>query len=147
MRRMVWLVALTVLALPAAAQTSSGPAEKVLGIGGFFFRAKDPKALVQWYEQNLGISIVPKGPGDKPWQQDAGATAFQPFSETSSYLGTPDHRWMLNFRVRDLDAMVKQLTANGIVVKVDPQTYPNGRFAHLSDPEGNPLELWEPKSK
>jgi len=144
---MVWLVALTVLALPAAAQTSSGPAEKVLGIGGFFFRAKDPKALVQWYEQNLGISIVPKGPGDKPWQQDAGATAFQPFSETSSYLGTPDHRWMLNFRVRDLDAMVKQLTANGIVVKVDPQTYPNGRFAHLSDPEGNPLELWEPKSK
>ncbi|MGH7720580.1 MAG: VOC family protein, partial [Gemmatimonadaceae bacterium] len=53
--------------------------------------------------------------------------------------------WMVNFRVRDLAAMAAQLRANGIAVKVDPTTYPNGRFARLQDPEGNPIELWEPK--
>jgi glyoxylase I family protein len=118
--------------------------EKVAGIGGFFFRAKDPKALALWYQQHLGILTVPTKDGETSWQQDAGATAFTPFPETTKYFGDPQKVWMLNFRVRDLDKMAAQLRAAGIEVKVDPEAYPYGRFARLHDPEGNPIELWQP---
>jgi len=119
--------------------------EKVTGIGGFFFRAKDPKALGLWYEQHLGILPIPTSYGATGWQQEAGATAFAPFPETSKYFGDDQKAWMLNFRVRDLDKMAAQLEAAGIAVKIDPESYPNGRFARLHDPEGNPIELWQPK--
>jgi glyoxylase I family protein len=118
--------------------------EKVTGIGGFFFRAKDPKALGRWYEQHLGILPIPTSYGETGWQQEAGPTAFAPFKETSDYFGDASKVWMLNFRVRDLDKMAAQLQAAGITVKIDPQSYPNGRFARLHDPEGNPIELWHP---
>jgi glyoxylase I family protein len=118
--------------------------EKVAGIGGFFFRAKDPKALALWYQKHLGILTVPTKDGETSWQQDAGATAFTPFPETTKYFGDPQKVWMLNFRVRDLDKMAAQLQAAGIEVKVDPESYPYGRFARLHDPEGNPIELWQP---
>jgi predicted enzyme related to lactoylglutathione lyase len=117
----------------------------VLGIGGLFFRAKDPKSLAKWYLDNLGINLIPKSYSDTPWKQEAGTTAFAPFSMTSKYFGDPTKVWMVDFRVRNLDAMVAQLQAAGSVVKVDPEAYPNGRFARLTDPEGNPIELWEPK--
>ena len=118
--------------------------EKVTGIGGFFFRAKDPKALGLWYQQHLGISGIPASYEESPWQQEAGPTAFAPFKETSGYFGDPQKVWMLNFRVRDLDKMAAQLKAAGIEIKIDPQAYPNGRFARVHDPEGNPIELWQP---
>lgn len=118
--------------------------EKVLGIGGLFFRARDPKALGLWYQQHLGIALMPATLQDSVWQQEAGPTIFAPFRETSGYFGDPQKDWMVNFRVRDLDKMAAQLEAAGIAVKVDPQTYPNGRFARLNDPEGNPIELWQP---
>ena len=119
--------------------------EKVTGIGGVFFRSRDPKTLAQWYRDHLGISLVPTGEGEEPWQQEAGPTAFSPFPETTDYFGNKQQSWMLNFRVRNLDAMVKQLTAAGIQVQ-DIQDYPGmGRFARLHDPEGNPIELWEPE--
>jgi glyoxylase I family protein len=121
--------------------------EKVTGIGGFFFRAKDPKALGLWYEQHLGILPIPTSYGENGWQQEAGPTAFAPFPETSNYFGDASKVWMLNFRVRDLDKMAAQLQTSGIAVKIDPQSYPNGRFAHLHDPEGNPIELWQPAGK
>jgi predicted enzyme related to lactoylglutathione lyase len=120
--------------------------EKVTGIGGFFFRAKDPKALALWYQQHLGILTIPTTDGETSWQQEAGATAFAPFKETSDYFGDPQKVWMLNFRVRDLDKMAAQLQAAGIAVKIDPESYPYGRFARLHDPEGNPIELWQPKA-
>jgi len=119
--------------------------EKVTGIGGFFFRAKDPKALGRWYQQHLGVSLIPTSYEESPWQQEAGPTAFAPFKETSDYFGDTQKVWMLNFRVRDLDKMAAQLQAAGIEVKMDPQSYPNGRFARVHDPEGNPIELWQPK--
>jgi len=119
--------------------------EKVTGIGGFFFRAKDPKALALWYQQHLGILTTPTSDSETAWQQEAGSTAFTPFPETSKYFGDPQKVWMLNFRVRDLDKMAAQLQAAGIEVKVDPQSYPYGRFARLHDPEGNPIELWQPQ--
>src|ERR1700740_947268 len=120
--------------------------EKVTGIGGFFFRAKDPKALGFWYQQHLGVSLIPTSSEESPWQQEAGPTAFAPFKETSDYFGDAHKVWMLNFRVRDLDKIAAQLQAAGIAVKIDPQSYPNGRFARLHDPEGNPIELWQPKA-
>jgi glyoxylase I family protein len=126
------------------ARAAAAEMEKVTGIGGFFFRAKDPKALGLWYEQHLGILTIPKSYEEHGWQQEAGSTAFAAFPETSKYFGDATKVWMLNFRVRDLDKMAAQLEAAGIAVKIDPQTYPNGRFAHLKDPEGNPIELWQP---
>jgi glyoxylase I family protein len=137
---------------PARAAVHEGIAvgtemEKVTGIGGFFFRAKDPKALAFWYQQHLGILTIPTSDGETAWQQEAGATAFAPFPETSKYFGDASKVWMLNFRVRDLDKMAAQLQAAGIEVKIDPQPYPYGRFARLHDPEDNPIELWQPAVK
>jgi len=119
--------------------------EKVTGIGGLFFRAHDPKALGLWYQQHLGISLMPSTLQDSVWQQEAGPTVFAPFKETTGYFGDASKVWMVNFRVRDLDKMAAQLQTAGIEVKIDPQSYPNGRFARLHDPEGNPIELWQPK--
>jgi len=125
--------------------TTAGTAtEKVMGIGGLFFRAHDPKALGLWYQEHLGISLMPTGLDDSVWQQEAGPTVFAPFKETTTYFGDTSKSWMVNFRVRDLDKMAAQLEAAGIAVKIDPQSYPNGRFARLHDPEGNPIELWQP---
>lgn len=118
--------------------------EKVTGIGGFFFRAENPDALKQWYADNLGIDPTPTDYDMLPWQQQAGATVFEAFPRTTDYFGAPEKQWMINFRVRSLDAMVEQLRANGIEVAVDTEAYPNGRFAQLTDPEGNPIQLWEP---
>ncbi len=117
--------------------------EKVLGIGGFFFKADDPDALGRWYTEMLGINPIPTDYNMLPWMQQAGATAFAPFEKTTDYFGRPEQQWMINFRVSDLDAMVAQLRGNGIEVDVDPETYPNGRFASLKDPEGNPIQLWQ----
>lgn len=118
--------------------------EKVAGFGGFFFRAADPAALSDWYHRHLGIDPVP-GDYDTPcWQQTAGPTVFAPFEKVTEYFGNTEKQFMLNFRVPDLDAMITQLEGAGIEVRRDPQTYPNGRFAWLNDPEGNPIELWEP---
>jgi len=118
--------------------------EKVSGIGGLFFRARDPIAVGQWYSDHLGVSLVPSNYDELPWWQEAGPTAFAAFPETTAYFGDPNKSWMINFRVRDLDVMVAQLRAARIFVELDQQLYPNGRFARLNDPEGNPIQLWEP---
>jgi glyoxylase I family protein len=133
---------------PAQATTKPESAgterEKVAGIGGLFFRAHDPDALGRWYLQHLGISLTPTSNDSPVWRQEAGPTVFSPFPETTKYFGDPQKVWMVNFRVRDLDKMAAQLRAAGIEVKIEPQSYPNGRFARLHDPEGNPIELWQP---
>ena len=118
--------------------------QKVLGIGGLFFRSENPERLALWYQTELGISVVPTSYGQKPWRQEAGPTAFAPFKKTTKYFGDPAQSWMVDFRVADLKAMVAQLRADGITVE-ETQSYPNGDFARLHDPEGNPIELWEPK--
>jgi glyoxylase I family protein len=118
--------------------------EKVVGIGGFFFRSKDPKALGHWYAEHLGVTLTPTTLDAPVWHTEAGVTIFTPFPATTKYIDDPSHMWMVNFRVRDLGRMVTQLTAAGINVAVDPATYPNGRFARLHDPEGNAVELWQP---
>jgi predicted enzyme related to lactoylglutathione lyase len=119
--------------------------ERVTGIGGLFFRASDPKALAEWYERHLGVTKTPTTYEAEPWRQDAGETVFEPFAADTTYFGRSTQQWMINFRVRNLDAMVAQLTGAGIAVELDPEVYPNGRFARLQDPEANPIQLWEPE--
>ena len=118
--------------------------ERVTGIGGVFFRAADPAALAQWYATHLGVDPVPESYGDTSWWQQAGPTVFTPMPADSEHLGDARHGWAVNFRVADLAAMVEQLRAAGVEVVVDPETYPNGTFADLHDPEGNPVQLWQP---
>ena len=118
--------------------------EKVTGIGGVFFRARDHEALQAWYRDYLGVTMMPTSYGQRPWHQAAGPTVWGPFPHASEYFGNPQKVWMVNFRVDDLNAMVSQLRAGGITVDVDPDTHPNGRFARTHDPEGNPIELWQP---
>ena len=115
----------------------------VSGIGGVFFRARDPEALAQWYREHLDI---PAGPG--PWTQAAGPTVFAPFATDTNYFDRPEQQWMINFRVTDLDALITKLRAGGIEVKTDPEwDHPEvGRFARIHDPDGNPIELWQPPS-
>jgi glyoxylase I family protein len=118
--------------------------ERVSGIGGFFFRARDSKGLARWYEEHFGISPSPSEAGQEPWIQEAGPTVFAPFAQDTEYFGRPEQAFMINFRVRDLNAMVAQLRAAGIEV-ADPEDYPPiGSFARTHDPEGNPIELWQP---
>lgn len=114
----------------------------VTGIGGFFFRAADPDALGAWYRTHLGVG-APKG--EWIWPQAAGPTVFAPFREATDYFAA-DKRWMLNFRVSDLDALLATLAAAGIAIetRADWDSPETGRFARIHDPEGNPIELWEP---
>lgn len=128
----------------AAEFAIDGGVHKVTGIGGLFFRSENPATLARWYETHLGVSLVPTSYEQQPWHQTAGPTVFAPFPKDSTYFGKPDQGWMVNFRVADLDAMITQLRAAGIEVS-DPASHPNGKFARLHDPEGNPIELWEPK--
>jgi len=120
---------------------------KVTGIGGLFFRAHDPDALSRWYSDHLGVLPVPSDYREQPWQQEAGPCAFAPFPQTTTHFGNDANVWMLNLRVRNLDAMVNQLRDAGVAVEVNSEEYPNGRFARLSDPEGNPIKLWEPAQR
>lgn len=120
------------------------PEHRVTGIGGFFFRSRDPAGLSRWYEERLGVLGVPRSYGEGAWEQEAGETVFAPFEVDSEMIGPPEHAWMINFRVADLDRIVAQLRDAGEEVTVDPELYPNGRFAELRDPEGNGIQLWEP---
>jgi len=118
--------------------------EKVTGIGGVFFSAAEPDALERWYETHLGVGAPPPTDELASWRQEAGPTVFAPMPPGTRWLGGPGRVWSINFRVRDLDAMVVQLRAAGIAVDVDRERYPNGRFASLRDPEGNTVQLWQP---
>ncbi len=120
--------------------------QRVLGIGGLFFRAENPGLLAAWYEKHLGINPVPTDADTLPWIQDAGATVFAPFPADTDYFGDPAKVFMLNFRVADLDAMVAQLQAGGVDVGDQSEMEGIGRFARIYDPEGNPVELWQPAS-
>ena len=120
--------------------------ERVRGIGGFFFKAEHPEALERWYDEHLGV-IPPAGNYETPgWFSERGETVFAPFASDSDAFGPPEKTWKINFRVRDLDAMVSQLRAAGIEVRPHEDEYPNGRFAELADPEGNRIQLWEPNA-
>jgi len=118
--------------------------ERVTGFGGFFFRAKDPEALATWYRDHLGINLVPTAVDQTPWVAKGGPTVFAPFAADTDYFAA-DKAFMLNFRVGNLDALAAQLQEAGVAVKMVGDMPGIGRFAHLTDPEGTPIELWEPE--
>src|SRR3954471_2489863 len=114
--------------------------ERVTGIGGLFFRAQDPERLSAWYADHLGVNRVPESYETAPWWQQAGPTVFAAMPSDSDGFGGADRQWSVNFRVADLGAMVRQLRGAGIRVDVDPEAYPNGRFAMLEDPDANVVQ-------
>lgn len=113
----------------------------VTGIGGMFFRSRDPQARAAWYREHLGVAA---GQEDV-WEQQAGATVFAPFPAATDYFPA-DQQFMLNLRVTELDALVAGLEEAGIPVERRPDWDSGGygRFARIHDPEGLPIELWEP---
>lgn len=117
---------------------------RAMGVGGVFLRARDPKALSAWYAQHFGIgtadetSIVFDGPGA------AGMTVFAHFPADTQYFGTGPQQAMINLRVDNLDELLAQLAAAGVVIEPKRENHPYGRFAWIVDPEGNRVELWEP---
>lgn len=117
--------------------------EKVLGFGGFFFRAEDPEALARWYRDHLGIDPVPSDETSRPWVAGAGPLVFAPFAADTDYFAA-DKSFMLNFRVANLAAMIEQLQGAGIDIYNRQEMEGVGQFAHLRDPEGTPIELWQP---
>ena len=124
------------------ARCHDGGMERVLGIGGYFLRAADPVALSTWYGECLGLDVSPDG----PWLQETGPTVFATFEADTDYFGSRHQQSMLNFRVRDLDAMLAQLRAKGADVDTDTQDLEGvGRFGWVTDPDGNRIELWEPR--
>jgi glyoxylase I family protein len=115
---------------------------KVTGIGGIFFRAQDPAALNDWYCVHLGITQ----PEVAVWMQEAGPTVFSPFRADSDYFAA-DRQWMLNLRVDDLRGLIARLAAAGIAVDTRADwdgDGSHGTFARIHDPEGTPIELWQP---
>jgi predicted enzyme related to lactoylglutathione lyase len=116
----------------------------VSGIGGVFFRAENPDALLDWYKTHFGVTMV----GWEPWQQAAGPTVFQPFARDTDKWPA-GKQWMINFRVTDLDEILSKLRAAGIDIVTNPEwDAPEvGRFAVVQDPEGNAIELWEPPAE
>ena len=125
----------------------------VLGVGGIFFRARDPDALTAWYREHLGIGAgcAAEGtgpPDDWAWTVQGGPLVFSPFESGTDYWAA-EQQFMLNLRVSDLDGLLEALTASGIPVIVKPEwDAPEiGRFARIHDPEGHAIELWEPPAE
>ena len=115
------------------------------GIGGVFFRSRDPAALAHWYSDHLGIEL-------EPWSGAVfsaavgDVTVWSPFAADTAYFNA-SQAWMANYRVRNLDAMLAQLRAAGVEVDDEIQVEENGRFGWAADPEGNRFELWEPSGQ
>ena len=130
--------------------TGENQMERVNGIGGVFFKARDPKKLAAWYRDHLGIQSK-GGYADFAWREKdnpdrVGRTVWALFPTNTSYFGSSAAPMMINYRVANLERMLAQLRGAGVAVeKVQDTNY--GRFAWITDPEGNRIELWEPKSK
>jgi len=130
-----------------------GARVRVTGIGGVFFKARDPAALAAWYRDHLGVPVAPDGThalfaAEPDGSGDAAgtpaATVWSTFPADTGYFGTGPAQWMINYRVPDLDAMLAQLRAAGAWVADEVQDGEYGRFGWAADPDGNRFELWQP---
>lgn len=122
--------------------------EKVLGLGGVFFKARDPKALAAWYREHLGVPVeAGQTYGSFPSTAAGEVAVWSTFPLDTKYFGSGPQPFMVNYRVRNLDAMLAQLRAAGVQVDDKVEDYEGlGRFGWATDPEGNRFELWEPSS-
>ncbi|HEY8047994.1 MAG TPA: VOC family protein [Ramlibacter sp.] len=122
--------------------------KRVTGIGGIFFKARDPKALGEWYRVHLGMDVQDWGGVAFRWGDDNsgghGTTAWSPFANDTSYFGPGDARFMINYRVEDLHALLALLRQEGCAVDDKVEESDFGKFAWVTDPEGNRVELWQP---
>ena len=123
---------------------------KVTGIGGIFFKAKDPTGIMTWYKEHLGVPVnLEYGYASFPWQEPerpetAGETAWTVMAADTDYFDPSAATFMINYRVDDLDALLANLEAAGVSIDPNRQNEDYGKFAWIYDPEGNKIELWEP---
>lgn len=122
--------------------------KKVTGIGGIFFKCKDPEKMNEWYQKNLGLNTSQYGAVFE-WYQGAdstkkGFTNWNPFNETTKYFEPSEKDFMVNYRVDDITALVDELKKSGVTILDTIETYEYGKFVHILDMEGNKIELWEP---
>jgi predicted enzyme related to lactoylglutathione lyase len=122
--------------------------KKVTGIGGIFFKSKDPKTMTEWYHNNLGLQTNPYG-ATFEWFEATDSTKkaetqWAPFAETTKYFEPSTKEFMINYRVENLEALVEELKTNGVTFVDEMETFDYGKFIHIMDPEGNKIELWEP---
>jgi len=154
-RRCLLALAALVMAccmMPMTAQTvnqETKPMKRVTGIGGIFFKCKDPQAMKQWYEEHLGIPQDPYGYTFKWYEQRdsdlVGRTVWSPFPEGTDYFGNEEQQLMINYRVADIERLVEQLRQEGVTIVDEIQDYEGiGKFVHILDGEGNRIELWQP---
>lgn len=121
---------------------------KVTGIGGIFFSSKDPKAIGDWYGKNLGLAIDEYGSpfefrnANRP--DEINYSRWSPFAKGSSYLAPSEKEFMINYRVQNIEGLLKKLQENGVTIVDKIETLEYGKFVHVMDPEGNKIELWEP---
>jgi predicted enzyme related to lactoylglutathione lyase len=122
--------------------------KKVTGIGGIFFKCKDPKKMTEWYHTHLGLTTNPYGATFEWYEADdstkKGQTQWTPFSETTKYFQPSEKDFMINYRVANLEALVEELKKEGVTIVDKIETYDYGKFVHILDMEGNKIELWEP---
>ena len=122
---------------------------RVTGIGGVFFKARDPKALGAWYAKHLGLVLEDFGGALLKWPEDRaddkGLTVWALAEQSSTWFSPSDASFMINYRVDDLGELLAALTAAGVTIVKGPESHENGTFAWILDPEGNKVELWEPK--
>ncbi len=122
--------------------------KKVTGIGGIFFKSKDPKAINEWYKTNLGFETSPYGTNFE-WRESEdstkkGTTVWNPFKDDTKYFDPSTKDFMINYRVENLEALVEELKKADVTIVDKIETYDYGKFVHIMDPEGNKIELWEP---
>lgn len=122
--------------------------KKVTGIGGIFFKCKDPEKIKEWYKTHLGLNTDPYG-AKFEWRQEGdsnqkGYTLWSPFPGTTKYFEPSSRDFMINYRVENLEALVEELKKEGVTVLDKIETYEYGKFVHILDVEGNKIELWEP---
>jgi predicted enzyme related to lactoylglutathione lyase len=124
--------------------------KRVTGIGGIFFKSKDPDRLCEWYRKHLGIESESWGGLAFQWRDDpradSGATLWSVFPDDTKYFEPADKPFMINFRVADLTSLVAQLRAEGVNVDAKTDASEFGKFGWVMDPDGNRVELWEPPS-
>jgi len=124
------------------------PMKKATGIGGIFFKCKDPKKMKEWYQTHLGLETNEYGCVFE-WHQGAdntrkGFTQWSPFNEKTKYFEPSQKDWMINYRVENMDALVEEFKKNGVTIVDTIESVEYGKFLHILDPEGNKIELWEP---
>ncbi|MBS4027951.1 MAG: VOC family protein [Ignavibacteriales bacterium] len=132
----------------AESDTSQQTMKKATGIGGIFFKCKDPKKIRAWYETNLGLNTNDYGAVFE-WYQGADSTKkgfsqWSPFKETTKYFEPSTKEFMINYRVEKLEMLVEEFKKNGVTVVDTIQAVEYGKFVHIMDIEGNKIELWEP---